>query len=74
MTEVDRYIDTYTKTCSNELQFFSDDSYTKVKLYQPWLTPDNARRVAELAREEVITELQEWLGEAILEHLNAKGD
>lgn len=57
MKKVEQYIKDYTKTCSNENVYGS---------YEPWLTPDHARRVAEIAREETIKEVCEW----IKNHLN----
>ena len=49
--KVEEYIENYTKRCSNE------DGFD----YVPWLTPDNARNVAQIAREEVIEKAVEWI-------------
>lgn len=49
--KVEEYIKNYTKRCSNE------DGFD----YVPWLTPDHARSVAQIARDEVIEEAVKWL-------------
>ena len=54
-SKVEKYIEDYTKNCSNEQGGWSDGKY--IFVYQPWLTPDDARRIAEIAREEVIKNL-----------------
>ena len=45
---VEEYIDAYTRHCSNEINWYSDSE----KHYHPWLTPDHARNIALMAREE----------------------
>ena len=52
-----RYIEDYTRNCSNELCYEEGIG----KLYEPWLTPDNARAAVEIARQEVIDKGCEWL-------------
>ena len=49
--KVEQYIQEYTMNCSN----------LNKTVYQPWLTPDQARAVAKIAREETIKEVCEWL-------------
>lgn len=58
MSRVEEYIENYTKRCSNE------DGFD----YVPWLTPDNARRAVEIAREEVIEEAVKWLNGNIADY------
>ena len=50
MSKVEDYIKDCTRNCSNEMIAPRHE-------YQPWLTPDHARAVAEIAREEVIENL-----------------
>lgn len=55
MSKAEEFIDKYTKNCSNI-------EYTKgvyPPSYHSWLTPDQARKAVEIAREEMI----EWLKE-----------
>ena len=50
--KVEKYIRDYTKNCSNETRI----TIGKISHWekQPWLTPDHAREVAEIAKEELI--------------------
>ena len=53
MEKVEQYIKAHTITCSNK-------SLRNDKYYE-WLTPANARAVAEIARKETINEVCEWI-------------
>ena len=55
MEKVEQYIKEHTRNCSND--WYDDLSQG----YEPWLTPDDARAVAKIAREETIKEVCEWL-------------
>lgn len=56
MSKAEKFIKDYTRFCSNAYWDKNDgDSYF------PWLTPDQARRAVEIAREEVIEKACEWL-------------
>lgn len=64
MKAVEEYIKKHTRNCSNEILVNGDDSYTNIPSkgdYHPWLTPYHAECVAEIAREETIKEVCEWL-------------
>jgi hypothetical protein len=53
MSKAEKFISDYTRSCSNI-------EYTQgvyEPSYQPWLTPDQARKAVEIAREEIY----EWL-------------
>lgn len=52
MKRVEEYIEAYTRRCSNEL---TDGGHAD------WLTPDHARSVVVIAREETIKEACDWL-------------
>ena len=56
-SKVEKYIQEHTNKCSNE------DGFS----YVPWLTPDDARAVAAIAREEVIERACEWLKNNVTE-------
>lgn len=58
MDKVNKYIEDYTKTCSNESIF---ESKGDNKLYHSWLTVYNAQSVALIAREETIEDVYKWL-------------
>ena len=49
----EEFIKAYTKRCSNETTIYGS--------HEPWLTPDEALRAVEIAREEVIEKVCEYL-------------
>ena len=52
MSKAEKFIQDYTRNCSNEME---SPLYANPKLnFYPWLTPDQARRAVEIAREEMI--------------------
>lgn len=57
MNKVEEYIRDYTRACSNEMDFKENGKPT----YHPWLTPEHARAVAQIAGQEVIDKACEWL-------------
>ena len=61
MTKVEQYIQDYTRGCSNELDTVEDKYGLKVISYHEWLTPDHARSVAQIAREETIEKACNYL-------------
>lgn len=52
---VEKFISDCTRNCSNE--WYDDLSQG----YESWLTPDQARKAVEIAREEVIDKFCEWV-------------
>lgn len=61
MSKAEKFIQDYTKNCSNELCAVEDKFGKKVISYHEWLTPDQARRAVEIAREETIKKVCEWI-------------
>ena len=61
MEKVEQYIKEHTRNCSNEIIIPTQDGCSYTKGYTSWLTPDDARKVANIAREETIKEVCEWL-------------
>ena len=61
MSKAEKFIQDYTKNCSNELCAVEDKFGKKVISYHKWLTPDQALRAVEIAREEIY----EWLNEKL---------
>lgn len=57
MSRAEKFIQDCTRNCSNELCAVEDRFGKKVISYNEWLTPDQARSVAQIAREEIY----EWL-------------
>ena len=54
MSRAEKFIEDYTRNCSNELCAVEDRFGKKVISYHEWLTPDQARKAVEIAREEII--------------------
>ena len=52
MSKAEKFISDYTKNCSNEIAHWDIDGENIKPIYSPWLTPDQARRAVEIAREE----------------------
>ena len=52
MSKARKFIQDYTRNCSNELEG---------GIYHEWLTPDDARSAVEIAREETIKDMCEWI-------------
>ncbi|MBR1500193.1 MAG: hypothetical protein IJ615_11320 [Bacteroidaceae bacterium] len=59
MKRVEDYIEAYTRRCSNELE--EGVAAMTGDRYAPWLTPEHARSVAVITREETIKEACKWL-------------
>lgn len=57
--KAEEFIKDYTRNCSNELDYVG----TTCKVYQPWLTPEQALRAVEIEREELIEKACEWIKE-----------
>ena len=69
MSKAEKFIQDYTRNCSNEIwspypQINND--VRKIdgepsKEFSPWLTPDQARRAVEIARGEMVDKLRKWI-------------
>ena len=57
MSKAEKFIQDYTRNCSNELIAVESRAGKEVVSYHDWLTPDQALRAVEIAREEIY----EWL-------------
>ena len=73
MDRVEKYINDCTRNCSNELAAVEDKCGKKVISYHEWLTPDNAREVAHIARSELANTIKNILATKSnnLDRLNA---
>ena len=54
MRKAEKFISDYTRNCSNEIIGGGWNNGEFVPLYHTWLTPDQALRAVEIAREEMI--------------------
>lgn len=62
-SKVEKYIRDYTRNCSNELCSVEDRYGKTIISYREWLTPDQALRAAEIAKEETIEKACKWLND-----------
>ena len=54
MSRAEKFIQDCTRNCSNELIAVESRAGKEVISYHEWLSPDQARRAVEIAREEMI--------------------
>lgn len=58
MSRAEKFILENTNDGSSDIIGWCDNG---LPIYQPWLTPDEARRAVEIAREEMIEKACKWL-------------
>ena len=69
MSNAEKFIQEHTRKCSNLMQVPTlDDKGNIVPKAHPWLTPDDARKAVEIAKEEIY----KWLLKNA--HIYASGD
>ena len=61
MSRAEKFINDCTRNCSNELIAVESRAGKEVVSYHEWLTPDQARRAVEIAREEMIEKAIKWV-------------
>ena len=61
MSRVEDYIRQHTKNCSNISKGYRSKGVSIPSYCTPWLTPNSAREVAKIAREEVIEKIITFL-------------
>ena len=61
MNKAEKYIKDYTRNCSNESAHVYKDGKLVKPIYTPWLTPDDARSVVKIAKEEMIEKVCEYI-------------
>ena len=62
MSKAEEFIEDCTRNCSNEFE----PQKAPPSVYNPWLTPDQARRAVEIAREEIY----EWLNKKLSTYID----
>ena len=71
MSKAEEFIESYTRNCSNEIDQLGAD-IAAFSEYQPWLTPDQAKRAVEIAREEMIEKVCEFLDNDLCCYIKAQ--
>ena len=57
MSKAEKFIEDCTRNCSNQIAHWDIGGKNVKPIYSRWLTPDQARKAVEIAREEIY----EWL-------------
>ena len=71
MTKAEKFIQDYTRNCSNEME---SPLYANPKLnFYPWLTPVQARKAVEIAREELLEKVCSFINDNIGEYIDTRG-
>jgi hypothetical protein len=71
MSKAEKFIQDSTMNGSN--QIINGNYGTIIPYFTPWLTPDQARKAVEIAREEAIEQTADWLTKhAIKYYINSK--
>ena len=68
MSRAEEFIKNYTRNCSNEFE----PQKAPPSVYNPWLTPDQARRAVEIAKEELIEKVCEFLDNDLCCYIKAQ--
>ena len=75
MSKAEKFISDCTRKCSNLMQVPTlDDKGNIVPEAHPWLTPDEARKAVEIAREETLLEVAAWISDTFIFSKQAKED
>ena len=61
MSKAEKFIQDCTRGCSNELCAVEDRFGKKVISYHEWLTPDQALKAVEIAKEELLEKAILWM-------------
>ena len=72
-SKIEKYISDCTRNCSNELCSVEDRYGKTIISYREWLTPDQALRAAEIAKEETIEKACEYIRDYAPIYYNCDG-
>jgi hypothetical protein len=61
MSRAEKFIQNFTRNCSNELVAVESCAGKEVVSYHKWLTPEQARKAVEIAKKETIEKACEYL-------------
>ena len=71
MSKAEKFIEDYTRKCSNEQIVCGSNRVDRI--YSPWLTPDQARRAVEIAREEIVEKVCSFIDDKMTEYVDIRG-
>ena len=61
MSKAEKFIQDYTRNCSNEIGYCHNKTRNHNHVFYNWLSPDEARKAVEIAEEEMIDKFYDWL-------------
>lgn len=67
MSRAEKFIEVNTRNCSNEIGYCHNKTRNHNHVFYNWLTPDQARKAVEIAREEIY----EWLRINLCDYFDA---
>ena len=73
MSKAEKYIQENTRNCSNVVAYSGMIEGSELR-YHEWLTPDQARKAVEIAREETLLEVAAWINDTFIFSKQAKED
>ena len=73
MSRAEKFIEEYTRNCSNEIAHWDIGGENIKPIYSSWLTPDQARRAVEIARKEELEYIKYQLELRLPEILDYNG-
>ncbi len=59
MSKAEKFISDCTRNCSNENGSWNDGDY--IQTYKHWLTPDDARKAVEIAKDELMENVCQFI-------------
>lgn len=65
MSKAEKFIEEHTRKC------FNYNSYSQIP--EPWLTPDQARKAVEIAREELLEKVCSFIDNNMDEYIDIRG-
>jgi predicted AAA+ superfamily ATPase len=72
MSKAEKFISDCTRNCSNELIAVESRAGKEVVSYHDWLTPDQARRAVEIAKNEMAERACSFIADNIGEYIELK--
>ena len=74
MSKAEKFIEDCTRNCSNEIGYCHNKTRNHNHVFYNWLTPDQALRAVEIAREETLLKVAAWISDTFIFSKHAKED
>lgn len=69
MSKAEEFIKDYTRNCSNQSEWSVETPNKSIICVQPWLTPDQALRAVEIAKEETLDKVCKYIKDNLYKNL-----